>query len=75
MPDKQYDLFGSGGGEKTAAELGIPLLGTVPLEMDLREGGDRGLPITIYRPESASARSLTQIAKVVAGKVSVLALQ
>ncbi|MGD1930713.1 MAG: Mrp/NBP35 family ATP-binding protein [Leptolyngbyaceae cyanobacterium] len=74
MPEKQYDIFGSGGGEKAAAELGVPLLGCVPLEMTVREGGDRGVPIVIAEPESASAQALVNIAKVVAGKVSVAAL-
>ena len=74
MPDKQYDIFGSGGGEKAAAELGVPLIGCVPLEMDVREGGDRGLPIVVKHPESASAKALVDIAKSVAGKVSVAAL-
>ncbi|WP_017324781.1 Mrp/NBP35 family ATP-binding protein [Synechococcus sp. PCC 7336] len=74
-PDVRYDLFGSGGGEKTAGELNVPLLGTVPLEIALREQSDRGLPIAVSNPDSASALALTQIAKTVAGKVSVLALQ
>jgi ATP-binding protein involved in chromosome partitioning len=74
MPDKQYDIFGSGGGAKAAAELGVPLIGCVPLEMDVREGGDRGIPIVVQHPESASAKALVEIAKSVAGKVSVAAL-
>lgn len=74
LPDRQYDVFGSGGGEKTAAELGIPLLGCVPLEIPLREGGDRGIPIVVADPDSASAKALTQIAKQIAAKVSVAAL-
>ncbi|MBF2047240.1 MAG: Mrp/NBP35 family ATP-binding protein [Leptolyngbya sp. IPPAS B-1204] len=74
LPDRQYDLFGSGGGEKTAKELGLPLLGCVPLEMPLREGGDRGVPIVIEQPESASARALTAIAQQIAARVSVAAL-
>ncbi|MBV9386295.1 MAG: Mrp/NBP35 family ATP-binding protein [Chroococcidiopsidaceae cyanobacterium CP_BM_ER_R8_30] len=74
MPDKQYDIFGSGGGEKTAAELGVPLLGCVPLEISLRQGGDRGLPIVIAEPDSASAKALKAIASTIAGKVSVAAL-
>jgi ATP-binding protein involved in chromosome partitioning len=73
MPDKQYDIFGSGGGTKTAAELGIPLLGCIPLEISLREGGDRGVPITLSHPESASAQALKAIAQVVANKISMLA--
>lgn len=57
LPDRQYDIFGSGGGEKTAQELGVPLIGCVPLEIPLREGGDRGLPIVLSHPESASAQA------------------
>ncbi len=73
LPDKSYDLFGSGGGERTAKELNVPLLGCVPLEISLREGGDNGVPITISQPESASAQALTKIAKQIAAKVSLAA--
>ncbi|HEY9901344.1 MAG TPA: Mrp/NBP35 family ATP-binding protein [Candidatus Sericytochromatia bacterium] len=74
MPEKQYDLFGSGGGEKTSKELGIPLLGCIPLEISLREGGDVGVPIVVGQPESASAKALSAIASQIAAKVSVAAL-
>ena len=69
MPDKQYDIFGSGGGKKTSDELGIDLLGCVPLEISLREGGDRGVPIVLGHPESASAKALKEIAKAIAAKI------
>lgn len=74
LPDRQYDIFGSGGGEKTAQELGIPLLGCVPLEISLRQGGDQGLPIVLANPDSASAKALKAIAGQVAAKVSIAAL-
>jgi len=74
LPERQYDIFGSGGGEKTAAELGVPLLGCVPLEIPLREGGDRGIPIVVADPNSASAKALKQIAGQIAAKVSIAAL-
>ncbi|HEY9638424.1 MAG TPA: Mrp/NBP35 family ATP-binding protein [Coleofasciculaceae cyanobacterium] len=74
MPERHYDLFGSGGGEKTSKELGIPLLGCIPLEITLREGGDRGLPIVVGEPESASAKALVAIASQIAAKVSIAAL-
>jgi ATP-binding protein involved in chromosome partitioning len=74
QPDKSYDLFGSGGGERTAQELNIPLLGCVPLEIALREGGDRGIPIVISHPDSASAQALNAIAQQIAAKVSIAAL-
>ncbi|MEM6424894.1 MAG: Mrp/NBP35 family ATP-binding protein [Cyanobacteria bacterium P01_D01_bin.128] len=74
LPDRRYDIFGSGGGEKTAEELGVPLLGCVPLEMPVRDGGDRGLPVVIGQPQSAAAKALMAIAQQVAAKISVAAL-
>ena len=74
MPDRQYDIFGSGGGEKTSKELGIPLLGCIPLEIPLRKGGDAGVPVVVADPESASAKALIAIAQAIAAKVSVAAL-
>lgn len=74
LPDRHYDIFGSGGGEKTSKELGLPLLGCVPLEMPVREGGDRGIPIVMERPDSPSAKALTSVAQNIAARVSVTAL-
>ena len=74
LPDRQYDIFGSDGGKNTAEELELPLLGGVPLEIDVREGGDRGLPIVLSAPESASAKALVAIAQQVAARASVAAL-
>ena len=74
MPEKKYDIFGSGGGERTAEELGVPLLGGVPLEMPVREGGDSGIPIVVSAPGSVSAQELLAIAQKIAAGVSVAAL-
>lgn len=74
QPDRQYDIFGSGGGEKLAQELDVPLIGCVPLEIPVRQGGDRGMPIVIAQPDSASAQALKAIAQKVAALVSVAAL-
>ncbi len=73
-PERSYDLFGSGGGEKASKELQVPLLGCIPLEIALREGGDQGVPIVMSAPDSASAQALTAIARQIAAKVSVAAL-
>jgi ATP-binding protein involved in chromosome partitioning len=73
-PERSYDLFGSGGGEKASKELQVPLLGCIPLEIALREGGDSGVPIVMSAPDSASAQALTAIARQIAAKVSVAAL-
>src|SRR5438067_4402898 len=59
------EVFGSGGGERLAAELGVPLLGCVPLDPWLRECGDAGAPLMVTAPESATALELRRIADAV----------
>jgi ATP-binding protein involved in chromosome partitioning len=59
------DAFGTGGGEKLADDLGVPLLGTVPLDTALREAGDAGVPVVEADPESESARAIVAIAEVI----------
>jgi ATP-binding protein involved in chromosome partitioning len=59
------EVFGSGGGAALAAELGVPLLGTVPLDPALREQGDAGEPIVGARPDTESARAIAAIAEAV----------
>lgn len=56
-------IFGSGGGALLAQEAGAPLLGQVPLDAELREAGDAGVPVVVAAPESASARELARIAQ------------
>jgi ATP-binding protein involved in chromosome partitioning len=59
---KPTPLFGSGGGRALADELNVPLLGEIPLETGVREGGDSGSPIIISQPDSPAARALSSIA-------------
>jgi ATP-binding protein involved in chromosome partitioning len=59
------DAFGKGGGGKLANDLGVPLLGTVPLDTALREAGDAGVPVVEADPESESARAIVAIAEAV----------
>jgi ATP-binding protein involved in chromosome partitioning len=68
------DVFGSGGGEAVAAALTrvtgapVPLLGKVPIDVTLREGGDTGMPLVLSHPESAVAQQLTEIASGLVGR-------
>jgi ATP-binding protein involved in chromosome partitioning len=62
----QYEIFGSGGGQELADELGVPLLGRLPLVAALREGGDSGVPITIADPASELAAAFQEIARRIA---------
>jgi ATP-binding protein involved in chromosome partitioning len=63
---KRYELFGSGGGQELADELGVPLLGQLPLVTALREGGDNGRPITAVDPDSESAHLFQALATKIA---------
>lgn len=63
---KQYEIFGSGGGQELADEIGVPLLGKLPLVPALREGGDDGRPITAVDPESETAKAFHEIARQIA---------
>ena len=60
---KQYEIFGSGGGQELADSLGVPLLGKLPLVPALREGGDDGIPITVADPDSEAAKLFHEIAR------------
>jgi ATP-binding protein involved in chromosome partitioning len=60
------DTFCAGGGERLADELGVPLLGTIPLDPRLREAGDAGEPLVEADPASESARAIVEIAKAIA---------
>jgi ATP-binding protein involved in chromosome partitioning len=63
---KRYEIFGSGGGKELADQLGVPLLGQLPLVPELREGGDDGIPITVADPDSESAKLFHEIARRIA---------
>jgi len=56
-------LFGHGGGEAMAAQYGVHLLGSLPLEIGIREQGDAGVPIVAARPDSVAAESCCQFAR------------
>ena len=59
---KHYELFGSGGGQELAEELGVPLLAQIPLVPQLREGGDDGRPIAAVAPESEAGAAFHVLA-------------
>jgi ATP-binding protein involved in chromosome partitioning len=58
----RYEIFGTGGGQLLAQELGVPLLGQIPLVQELREGADVGSPIVAADPSSPAARAIDAIA-------------
>src|SRR5213595_1212902 len=60
---KRYDIFGSGGGEREAKRLRVPLLGQIPIDIAIRQGGDSGVPITAESRESAVGSEFKRIAE------------
>jgi len=75
MPDKRYDIFGTGGGQQLADEYNIRLLGEVPLGMEVREGGDAGIPVVISNPDSPQAKAFRTAAEEVARQISIEAMK
>ncbi|HZH42003.1 MAG TPA: Mrp/NBP35 family ATP-binding protein, partial [Gemmatimonadales bacterium] len=63
---EKSELFLSGGGERLAAELGVPLLGQIPLQARLPQHADAGRPIVVADPESPAATALRDVARRVA---------
>ena len=62
---KRYDIFGSGGGEREARRLRVPLLGQVPIDIATRESGDRGMPIVSEDPKSPVTAEFNRIAEAI----------
>ena len=75
LPDgTRMDLFGTGGGQQLAQSAQVPFLGTIPIDQNVRIGGDSGKPIMVTHPDSAVAVSLRNIAEKLAAQISVAAL-
>lgn len=68
------DLFGQGGGEKLARDKNVPFLGRIPLDAEVRVGGDLGRPIVTTNPTSPTAQAFRQFARDVAARISVVQL-
>jgi len=72
--EHRLEVFGSGGGARVASTLSkrfgydVPVLGEIPIDLELREGGDSGKPIVELAPESVAAKELSKIAAVLSGR-------
>ena len=67
---ERTSIFGEGGGQDTATELSTPFLGQIPLDPNIRAGGDSGTPITLSDPESEAAKSFTIVAQSILTQLS-----
>ena len=71
----RYDIFSHGGGAKAANELGVPFLGEIPIVIEMREGGDEGVPFVVRNAESPHAEEVRKIARATAAQVSIHNMQ
>jgi len=69
------EIFGSGGGERTATRHDVPLLARIPLEPAVRAGGDQGYPIVVAEPDSPSAEAFRAAARASAARLAVDAIR
>jgi ATP-binding protein involved in chromosome partitioning len=60
---EKFEIFGSGGGERMQSEFGVKLLGKVPIEAKVREGGDTGMPIVLIEENTETKKEFASIAK------------
>jgi ATP-binding protein involved in chromosome partitioning len=67
---KPIAVFGAGGGQKLADQTGVPLLGQVPLDPRIVEGGDTGRPIVVAEPKASVSRALEAVADRVLARIA-----
>lgn len=72
---KVVEVFKRGGGEKMSQELGVPLLGEIPIDPEIVQTGDQGTPIVAAKPESQSAKIYQMIAGAIAAQLSISYMQ
>ena len=71
----RYEIFGRGGGLKLCAEYNLNFLGEVPMGMEVREGGDKGVPVVVSFPDSPQSAAFRHVAEEVARQVSIEAMK
>ncbi|MDQ3806996.1 MAG: Mrp/NBP35 family ATP-binding protein, partial [Thermoproteota archaeon] len=71
--NEQITLFGKGGGQKISEDFGLPFISEIPLYPGIRESSDVGKPSIISDPNSLESQAFTKAAKLIAGRISILA--
>lgn len=72
---ERADIFSHGGAQQAAERLGVPFLGSIPLHLAIRRGGDEGIPMTVAAPDSPESLAFQEVAGAVAARISTLAMQ
>ncbi len=71
LPDRKYHIFGKDGAKNLSEKMGVAFLGEIPIEQQLREGGDSGVPTVEEQPASVSSKAFTEIAKRTAQQIAI----
>jgi ATP-binding protein involved in chromosome partitioning len=66
---RRHEIFGSGGGEREASRLGVPFLGSLPLDPALRIAGDAGTPLIVSSPDTPVSRTISEMAGTLASTI------
>jgi len=72
---EKINIFGKGGGQKISDQFNIPFIGEIPLTSQIMQGSDEGRSIIISQPNSEYSQVFHKIAKITAGRISVVALE
>jgi len=68
-------IFGKGGGQKVSEQFNVPFIGEIPLHPQIMEGSDIGKPVTISEPNSMQSLAFSKVAKMIAGRISIIAAE
>jgi ATP-binding protein involved in chromosome partitioning len=60
---ERVEIFGHGGGQTEAGRQGIPFLGEIPIFTEIREGGDRGMPVVVSGPDKPAGQAFVNVAR------------
>jgi ATP-binding protein involved in chromosome partitioning len=71
LPDRKYYLFGEGGAKRLAETRGLPFLGQIPIDQDVREGGDMGTPVVVREPDGIAAQAFQHVARATVASVDI----
>jgi ATP-binding protein involved in chromosome partitioning len=68
-------IFGEGGGQRVSEQFNVPFIGEIPLHLQIMEGSDTGKPVTISDPNSMQSLAFSKVAKMTAGRISIIAAE
>jgi ATP-binding protein involved in chromosome partitioning len=68
-------IFGKGGGQRVSEQFNVPFIGEIPLHPQIMEGSDIGKPVTISEPNSMQSLAFSKVAKMIAGRISIIAAE